>query len=93
MNFQNFIALDGLLALKVNLNKRKIMTVVLYVQNFTESIERVLQQIGMRAAMKLACVLSFFVSLKTKFWIKKRRALFIKYLVVAAMGCTSVKQA
>ena len=69
MNFQNFIANDGLLALKVNLNKRKIMTVVLYVQNLTESIERVLQQVGMRTAMKPACVLSFFffVSLKTKF--------------------------
>ena len=41
-----------------------------------------------------ACVLSnIFASLKIKFWTKKSRALYIKYLAVTAMQCTSGKQA
>ena len=36
----------------------KIITVVPYVQNLTEPIKRVLQQVGFGVAMKPACVLS-----------------------------------
>ena len=70
------------------------MTVVPYVQNLTEPIKRVLQQVGVGVAMKSVCVFSnIFVSPKTKFWTKKSRALFIKYLVVTAMRFLLVKQA
>ena len=71
----------------------KIMTVVPFVQSLTEPIKRVLQQVSVRVAMKPVCVcLIFFVSPKTKFWTKKRRAFFNNYPVVTAMRCTSMKQ-
>ena len=72
----------------------KIMTVIPNVQNLTEPIKRVLQQVGAGVAIKLVCALfSIFGSPKTKFWTKTSRVLFIKYLVVTAMRCTSVEQA
>ena len=70
------------------------MTVVLYVQNLTEPINRVLQLVGVGEPVKPVCVLSdIFCKPKYKVLDKKSRALLIKYLVVNAMWCTSVKQA
>ena len=69
------------------------MTVVPCVKNLIEPIKRVLQQLGVGAAMKRVCVMShIFCETINKVQHKKSGALFIKYLVTA-IGSTSVKQA
>ena len=72
----------------------KIMNVVPYVQNLTEPIKRVLQQVGVRVAMKSVCVLSdIFCKPKDKVLDKEKSALGYQIFVGTAMQCTSVKQA
>ena len=58
MDIQDFIANDGLLTLKADPNKWKSWLWFPHVQNLTEPIKRVLQQVGVGLAMKPVCVLS-----------------------------------
>ena len=78
--------------------RAKIMTVVPYEQNFTESMKSVSKQVDvgeLGVAMKPVCVLSnIFCKPKDKVLDRESRTLFIKYFFVTSMLCaTSVKHA
>ena len=56
------------------------MTVVPYVQNLTESIKRVLQQVGVAVVMKPACVLSDIFG-KPKYKVLDKKKLGLVYQI------------
>ena len=94
MDIQDFIANDGLLALKANPNKRKSWLWFPMCRISPSLLSVFCSKLvwGWLWSLFVFCLI-FFVSPKTKFLTKKSRALFNKYLVVTAMRCTSVKQA
>ena len=60
----------------------KIMTEVPYLQNLTESIKRVLQQVGVGVAMKLVCVLpNIFCKPKEKV-LDKEKSGFVNQIII-----------
>ena len=64
------------------------MTVVPYVQNLTEPIKRVLQQVGMGVAMKPVCVLSdIFCKPKDKVLDKEKSSLVYQ---ISCRDCNAV---
>ena len=66
----------------------KIMTVVTYVQNLTEPIKRVLQQVGVGVAMKPVCVLSnIFCKPKDKVLDKEKSGLVYQ---ISCCDCDAV---
>ena len=66
----------------------KIMTVVPYVQNLTEPIKRVLQQVGVGVAMKPVCVLSnIFCKPKDKVFDKEKSGLVYQ---ISCRDCDAV---
>ena len=66
----------------------KIMTVVPYVQNLTEPIKRVLQQVGVGVAMKPVCVLSnIFCKPKDKVLDKEKSGLVYQ---ISCRDCDAV---